>query len=118
MTHYEFARDVLRTVNKGLDEDQHIVCGAMGLAGEAGEFIDSIKKIYFQGHKYDGEKIIDELGDVLFYFTYLLESLGIRIEDVMEYNVAKRAKRYPYGFEIERSVNRTENKKVEGCENV
>ena len=106
MTYNEFAEDVLSTINHGLNEDNHILCGAMGLAGESGELIDSIKKVYFQGHAYDREKITDELGDVLFYFAYLSETLGIRIEKIMEYNVAKRAKRYPNGFEVERSVNR------------
>lgn len=106
MTYNEFAKDVIRTINHGLDEDNHILCGIMGLVGEAGELADAIKKVYFQGHRFDNEKMKDELGDVLFYFTYLLETLGIRIEDVMEHNVEKRAKRYPYGFETERSVNR------------
>jgi len=106
MTYNEFAEDVVRTINKRLEEEDHVLCGAMGLAGEVGELIDSIKKIYFQGHQYDREKITDEMGDVLFYFAYLSETLGIRIENIMEYNVAKRAKRYPNGFEVERSVNR------------
>lgn len=106
MTYNEFAEDVIRTINHGLDEDNHILCGIMGLVGEAGELADAIKKVYFQGHRLDTEKIKDELGDVLFYFAYLSETLGIRIEDIMEYNVDKRAKRYPYGFETERSVNR------------
>jgi len=106
MDYKDFAQDVIRTINHGLDENNHILCGIMGLVGEAGELADAIKKVYFQGHRLDTEKIKDELGDVLFYFAYLSETLGIRIEDIMEYNVDKRAKRYPYGFETERSVNR------------
>jgi len=106
MTYNEFAKDVIRTINHELDEDNHILCGTMGLVGEAGEIADAIKKVYFQGHRLDTEKIKDELGDVLFYFAYLSETLGIRIEDIMEYNVEKRRKRYPNGFETERSVHR------------
>ncbi len=106
MTHDEFARDVIRTINRTLTKDQQILCATMGIAGEAGELLDYMKKYFFQGHAYDREKIIDELGDILFYLTYLSETLCIGIDDVMEYNVAKRAKRYPNGFEVERSVNR------------
>ncbi|OZV12313.1 nucleotide pyrophosphohydrolase [Tissierella sp. P1] len=82
--------------------------GLMGLNGEAGECIDVLKKFYFQGHELDKEKLIDELGDVLWYIAEACVGLGITIEEVAIHNIDKLRKRYPKGFEKEKSIHRTE----------
>ena len=38
--------------------------GLMGLNGEAGEAIDIMKKVLFQGHEFDQEHMAKELGDI------------------------------------------------------
>lgn len=38
--------------------------GLMGLNGEAGEAIDILKKVIFQGHEFDREHLAKELGDI------------------------------------------------------
>lgn len=83
-----------------------ITNGLMGLNGESGECIDVLKKHFFQGHELDTEKIIDELGDVLWYIAETCKGLGINMEEVARHNIAKLMKRYPEGFSVERSVNR------------
>lgn len=82
--------------------------GLYGLNGEAGECIDVLKKYEFQGHILDKAKLLDELGDVLWYVAELATGLDKTLEDVARHNVEKLRKRYPDGFEAERSINRSE----------
>lgn len=85
-----------------------LLCGLMGLNGEAGEAIDICKKYYFQGHELDRKKLVDELGDVLWYIAEIATSLNVTIEDIAINNIEKLKKRYPEGFKAERSLNRKE----------
>ena len=80
----------------------------MGLNGEAGECIDILKKHFYQGHDLDVDKLIDELGDVLWYIAEACTGIGVTMEEVAKRNIEKLKKRYPNGFETERSINRNE----------
>lgn len=71
---------------KGADDD---LFGIMGLNGEVGELSELFKKEYFHGKEIDNEKLISELGDVLFYLSYIMLEAGYNIEDVMTYNMRK-----------------------------
>ncbi|MGH2496526.1 MAG: nucleoside triphosphate pyrophosphohydrolase family protein [Ktedonobacteraceae bacterium] len=108
ITEHEYTSEVLRTYagtpNSTLDK---LTLGALGLAGESGEVIDMIKKRLFQGHDIDQNKLLDELGDVFWYYTLILQSMGYSLQEVMSRNIEKLRHRYPDGFEAERSVNRS-----------
>lgn len=101
----EYQKLCMRTAN-GLESNELIANGAMGLCGEAGEVIDLIKKWAFQGHRLRKQDIEEELGDVLWYAAILCEGIGATMEEVMQKNIEKLKRRYPDGFEVERSVNR------------
>ena len=75
-----------------------LVWNAMGLAGEAGEVADTIKKAVFHQHGIDRDVLIKELGDVLWYVAGLCTKLGVPMGGVMEINIAKLRKRYPDGY--------------------
>lgn len=98
----EYAKMQKRTSPKGSD----IVMVALGLTGESGEFADMIKKHLFQGHELNREKLIEELGDVLWYIFEGARVLGINASQIAEENVKKLEKRYPDGFDPERSIKR------------
>lgn len=83
---------------------------ASGMNGEAGEVIDLLKKHEFQGHALDEDKLLEELGDVLWYCTLMAEALGTTLQDVMKGNIEKLVERYPEGFDKARSINRKENR--------
>lgn len=83
-----------------------ILNAALGLAGEAGEFADHIKKYQFQGHDLDKDHLIKELGDILWYVAQAAVGLETTIDEIMERNINKLKARYPDGFEAERSRNR------------
>ena len=75
--------------------------GGMGLAGEAGEVADELKKHLFNGKPLDREQIILELGDVRWYMEYLMITLGTDIHEVEEKNAQKLAARFPDGYSDE-----------------
>ena len=89
-----------------LTKESKLLNGVMGLNGEAGECIDVVKKHLFQGHDLDTVKLIDELGDVLWYIAQTAAGLGVEMEEIAQHNVAKLRARYPKGFDSERSINR------------
>jgi NTP pyrophosphatase (non-canonical NTP hydrolase) len=67
---------------------------ALGIAGEAGELVDAIKKWAIYNKDLDVTNVKEELGDLAFYMTGLMELLGIQLTDVIDMNVAKLQKRY------------------------
>ena len=77
----------------------------MGLNGEAGECIDVLKKHDYQGHTLDTVKLLDELGDVLWYIVESAVGIGTTLEEVAQHNIAKLRARYPEGFSAARSIN-------------
>lgn len=101
----EFQIKALRTANK-LTPDQMVLNGVLGLNGEAGEVADLYKKATFQGHDLDEDKMIDECGDCLWYLAILASGLGVSLSEVAHMNVLKLQRRYPNGFDPERSKNR------------
>lgn len=80
--------------------------GPMGLAGESGEVIDYVKKVKFHGFKLDKEVLREELGDALWYLAMTARGYGIDLSSVAAANVEKLRRRYPDGFDAERSRNR------------
>lgn len=78
----------------------------LGLAGEAGEVADLIKKTHSQGHELNHNKLLDEASDICWYLAELAFIEGWTFEDLWEHNTAKLKKRYPEGFSVEKSVNR------------
>lgn len=98
----------LRTAS-AKDKSELIENGVMGLCGESGEVIDILKKHKFQGHELNLDKMVDELGDVLWYIAITAEGLGVDLETIMRLNIEKLMNRYPEGFSAERSINRKED---------
>lgn len=80
--------------------------GILGLCGESGECADILKKYLYQGHEFEREKMIEEAGDVAWYLAELATGLGITLEDIFMRNINKLRRRYPEGFDPERSINR------------
>lgn len=99
MTLYEFQVLADRTAKRGLSRNVELANFALGLAGEAGETVDYLKKVLFHGEPMDSTKLTDELGDVLWYVAALASAAGLSLEDIAAYNSLKLLQRYPDGFE-------------------
>ena len=105
MNFEEYQAAAQRTSNTA-SEKEKITTGAMGLAGEAGEVIDLVKKHLYQGHALDREDLIDEASDCLWYIAEIATGLGVTLEDIAQHNIDKLKQRYPDGFSASRSRNR------------
>ena len=103
MTLNEYQTLAKRTFNTDVATLDNAV---LGIAGEAGEIADYLKKIKFQGHRYNPEIMKEELGDLLFYVANAARLCGHTLQEVAEHNNTKLLKRYPNGFEEKRSIER------------
>lgn len=108
MTINEYQHEALRTAS-GMNKDMPmIVNGVLGLCGESGECADMVKKNLFQGHELDEAHFAKELGDVAWYLAVSAYAIGYDLETILQMNVDKLRKRYPEGFDSERSLHREE----------
>jgi len=80
----------------------------LGLSGEVGEFNDMVKKHIFHEKPLDELHLKKELGDVMWYVAMVAESMGWKLDDILEMNIEKLKARYPEGFDVERANNRKE----------
>lgn len=104
----EYQRLAMTTLNPALENKDVLINAVMGLCGEAGEVIDIVKKHLAQGHELDTEKIKKELGDVAWYLAECAYAIGVPLSEVLEGNIEKLKKRFPDGFDVEKSINRNE----------
>ena len=106
MTINEYQNLAMKTLNPELEKKDILINGVMGLCGEAGEAIDIVKKHLHQGHDLEKEKLAKELGDIAWYLAETAYALEIPLEEILQANIEKLRKRYPQGFDSERSINR------------
>lgn len=106
MTINEYQKLAMTTLNPQLDKKDVLINGVMGLCGESGEAIDIVKKWLAQGHELDKEKLAKELGDIAWYLAETAYALDLPLEQIFQGNIDKLKKRYPEGFDSERSINR------------
>ena len=89
-----------------LSQADHLLNGALGLTGESGEVADLVKKCFMQGHDLDLVHVAKELGDICWYIAETATAIGYDLETIMQMNIDKLKKRYPEGFDSERSQHR------------
>ena len=86
--------DSMKTVERKLGTS------GLGLAGEAGEFADVIKKVLFHGMDLDEEvhdRLVKELGDIMWYVAFAAETLQVDLQTILDKNVEKLSARYASG---------------------
>ena len=96
---------------KGANIERLLTAG-VGLNAEAGEFLEIIKKMIFQGKPWsedNREHLVIELGDAIWYIANACMALEVSFDEVVALNVKKLKKRYPGGqFDVYYSENRDE----------
>lgn len=70
---------------------------AVGISGESGELLDCIKKHTIYQKPLDVENVKEELGDLLFYMSNLMQSVGLTFEEILQHNIDKLSVRYSSG---------------------
>lgn len=84
------------------DINQNLIYPALGLAGESGEYVDKIKKLWrnedvtgldelnrLSSGTEKRQELLKELGDILWYINASASSLGSSLEEVAAINAAK-----------------------------
>lgn len=90
----EYQQKALRTA-KRITFNLDLTHAAYGLAGEAGEFIDSVKKNQIYGQEINRENLLEEIGDILWYAALAAEVLGCDLNEIASQNISKLQARYP-----------------------
>lgn len=70
----------------------------IGVSGEAGELLDSLKKSWVYGSPVDFKNLVEEAGDCLFYLQMLCNTLEVPMLAVIQQNMDKLMRRYPEGY--------------------
>lgn len=87
--------EILKIKTPQMAELEHY---AMGVAGEAGELVDVVKKHTIYGKELDEEHLIEEAGDLFFFLVATLTRAGIPLAVAIDRNVNKLNKRYEKGY--------------------
>lgn len=98
MTLNEFQKGALETAV--YPEKYRVMYPALGLAGEAGETVDKVKKIMRGDSELDDEHklaIAKEIGDVLWYCATLAHDLGFDLDEIGRMNHEKLMSRKERG---------------------
>lgn len=107
MTGNKYQALASRTINDNLEISKVELHALHGLSGEVGEIHSLYQKVY-QGHKMDDDHLMKEIGDLMWFVAELCTARGLFLEDVMKLNIDKLKKRFPDGFEVEKSLHRKE----------
>ena len=94
---------------KSLDSNQcHMLHMAVGIAGEAGELLDAIKKAVIYQKPLDLENVIEELGDLEFYMEGLRQACKVTRSQVISSNTSKLSIRYENGYSDQAAQQRAD----------
>lgn len=80
--------------------ETEFIVSTLGLAGEAGEVADLVKKSYHPGAELSGKQFVEELGDVLWYLSHLAGLRGYTLEELADINYNKLSERYPNNYPV------------------
>lgn len=83
---------------KPMEPDDDLMHSALGLAGEAGEYCDAVKRYLVYAKPLDKDNAIEELGDLLWFVALGCNTLGVSMADVAQINIDKLRRRYPEAY--------------------
>lgn len=84
-------------INELSPEKADLLHMAVGVAGEAGELLDAVKKATIYNKPLDHKNMIEELGDLEFYMSRVRQLIGVSRDQVLEHNYEKLSRRYAKG---------------------
>jgi NTP pyrophosphatase (non-canonical NTP hydrolase) len=83
------------------NKDNNFIYPTLGLAGEAGEVAEKVKKVLRDNQGIFSEEkkqeLVQELGDVLWYVANIAQEIGVDLEKVVEKNLEKLKSRQQRG---------------------
>lgn len=109
VTYEQFACNLIKEMGT---KDSNLVHMALGIAGEAGEIVDAIKKAAVYGKPLDLPNVIEELGDLEFYMAGMRQMLGVSRHETLQANIEKLQKRYVDGYSDRAAIARADKQQV------
>jgi NTP pyrophosphatase (non-canonical NTP hydrolase) len=102
----EYQKKASRTLKRMNDEQQDLEHMFYGEISEVGEAVSMLKAHYVYGKEFDMTNMIEELGDIAWFWAGACTILGIDANDVLEKNIDKLRARYPEKFTEYHALNR------------
>lgn len=93
---------------ENLAANAQAVEACLGIAGEAGEVLDLLKKHWMYNKPLDSGKLLEELGDCLHYLMRLAHLYNFSLPTIMEYNAMKLRARFKDGYTHEAAISQGE----------
>lgn len=87
-------------------ETIRLLHAAMGLATEAAELLDMLKKHIFYGRQLDMVNAAEEVGDSQWYAGIAIDVMKTTMDDILTMNIDKLKLRYPEKFTESDALNR------------
>jgi len=81
---------------------------AIGIAGEAGELLDAVRKHVFEAEPLDRQNVVEELGDLDFYIEAARQAINSDIGEIVRFNIDKLSKRYQSGYSDKEAQDRAD----------
>lgn len=97
-------------------EQYRLIHAMLGIASEAGEIADAIKKHVIYAKPLDTDNLAEELGDLMWYIAIPPNTIARSLGTVADQNIGKLKKRYPEKYTDELATARLD--KVESGETV
>lgn len=110
-TLFKDAHDIMRTLTPA---QLNLLHASMGLAGEAAEVMDLVKKHVMTGVPLDLNKLFKEMGDTEFYFEATRQAVGVSRDNILDLNMQKlsgHGGRYEHGYSDKACANRVDMEK-------
>lgn len=101
-----FVNNLFKEMASAHDELHH---AGTGIASEAGEILDITKKVWVYRKPLDVLHLLEELGDLRYYYQAALNMLGLKDEDIVAENMNKLSVRYADGkYSNEQAIARAD----------
>lgn len=98
ISHSEMVKKLVKSgeviKNELTSNDCNLLHSILGICGESGELLDTIKKSTIYRKPLDRENLIEELGDLEFYLEQLRQEVNVTREETLANNISKLSKRY------------------------
>lgn len=104
----DYVREALRTesIVDAVNINPRTLHAVLGLSSEVGELMDAVKRHVYYGKTLDRVNLLEEAGDLLWYWALLVSSLDADPQQVLRANIDKLRKRYPDKFQSELAEKR------------
>lgn len=110
--------DIFDSLNKQLPRmkklsekhtDNYLMICCLNLSKASGKISEIVDQLVFNGADPDVLRLKREMSTIFYNLFFIITIAGLTIEEVAEGNIEKLKKRYPDGFDVEKSINRVED---------